>query len=87
MGKNTANPMASAPRPTILAIDDSEEVRRHLEQTLRQSHLVKTAPDGDAALALARKPPVPDLVLLDTNLAAQSGYDLCKALRALPAFA
>ena len=77
----------TVPRSTILAIDDTEEVRRLLEEKLRQSHLVKTAPDGGAALALARQPPLPDLVLLDTRLAAESGYDLCKALRALPGLA
>jgi putative two-component system response regulator len=77
----------SAPRSTILAIDDTAEVRRLLEERLRESHLVKTAPDGDAALALAREPPLPDLILLDTKLAEESGYELCKALRALPGLA
>ena len=75
-------------KPTVLAIDDAESVRRLLEDTLGKSHLVvKTAPDARSALAWAQLAPPPELVLLDTEPAGMSGYDLCKALRALPGFA
>ena len=77
----------SAPRSTILVVDDADDVRRLLEETLGESHLVKTAPGGEAALALAREAPPPDLILIDTKLAGASGYELCKALRALPGLA
>jgi len=77
----------SAPRSTIVVVDDADDVRRLLEETLGESHLVKTAPGGEAALALAREAPPPDLILIDTKLAGASGYELCKALRALPGLA
>jgi len=77
----------SAPRSTILVVDDADDVRRLLEETLGESHLVKTAPGGEAALALAREAPPPDLILIDTKLAGASGYEWCKALRALPGLA
>ena len=72
----------SAPRSTVLVVHDADDVRRLLEETLGESHLVKTAPGGEAALALAREAPPPDLILINTKLAGASGYELCKALRA-----
>jgi putative two-component system response regulator len=74
-------------KPTILAIDDAENVRRLLEVTLGKSQVVKTAPDAHSALAWAQLAPPPELVLLDTEPAGMSGYELCKALRAMPGFA
>ncbi|HYR34165.1 MAG TPA: HD domain-containing phosphohydrolase, partial [Burkholderiales bacterium] len=74
-------------KPTILAIDDAEGVRRLLEVTLGKSQVVKTAPDAHSALAWAQLASPPELVLLDTEPAGMSGYELCKALRAMPGFA
>ena len=74
-------------KPTILAIDDAEGVRRLLEVTLGKSWAVKTAPDAHSTLAWAQLATPPDLVLLDTEPAGMSGYELCKALRAMPGFA
>ena len=74
-------------KPTILAIDDAEGVRRLLEVTLGRSQTVKTAPDAHSALAWAQLATPPDLILLDTEPAGMSGYELCKALRAMPGFA
>src|ERR671937_1446271 len=73
-------------KPTILAIDDAEGVRRLLEVTLGKSQVVNTAPDAHSALAWAQLATPPDLVLLDTEPAGMSGYELCKALRAMPGF-
>jgi len=74
-------------QPTILAIDDAEGVRRLLEVTLGKSQTVKTAPDAQSALAWAQLATPPDLVLVDTEPAGMNGYELCKALRAMPGFA
>jgi len=48
----------------ILAIQDAEEVRRRLEATLGASRAVKTAPDAQAALALAQQE-APELMLIE----------------------
>ena len=77
----------SSARATILAVDDAEGVRRLLEATLGRSQVVKTAPDAHSALAWAQLASPPELVLLDTEPAGMSGYELCKALRAMPGFA
>jgi len=77
----------STARATILAVDDAEGVRRLLEATLGKSQVVKTAPDAHSSLAWAQLASPPELVLLDTEPAGMSGYELCKALRAMPGFA
>src|SRR6202008_2757780 len=55
--------------------------------TLGKSHVVKTAPDAHSALAWAQLAPPPALVLIDIEAAGMTGYELCKALRAMPGFA
>ena len=74
-------------KPTILAIDDAEGVRRLLEVTLGKSQVVKAVPDAHSALAWAQAAAPPDLILLETEPAGMSGYELAKALRAMPGFA
>ncbi|MFN2645274.1 MAG: two-component system response regulator, partial [Burkholderiales bacterium] len=77
----------SAPKSTILAVDDAEEVRRFLESTLGKLHAVKAAADARSALRLALEAPRPDLVLLDADLGGTSGHEVCKAMRGTPALA
>ena len=77
----------SAPRSTILAVDDAEDVRRLVEAALGKLHVVKAAPDARTALRLALEAPRPDLVLLDADLGGASGYEVCKAMKATPALA
>ncbi|TMH29793.1 MAG: response regulator, partial [Betaproteobacteria bacterium] len=81
------NEGVSSARATILAVDAAEGVRRLLETTLGKSQVVKTAPDAHSALAWAQLASPPELVLLDTEPTGMSGYELCKALRAMPGFA
>ena len=76
----------SSAKPIILAIDDAENVRRALEVTLGRSHVVKAMADGEAALAWAQHEPVPDLVLIDTDIAGASGFDLCRELRGISGY-
>jgi CheY-like chemotaxis protein len=45
-----------------------------------EGHVVRTAPDGEAALALARTFD-PELVLLDLGLPRMDGYQVARALR------
>jgi putative two-component system response regulator len=77
----------SAPKSTILAVDDAEDVRKAVQAALGKFHVVKAAPDARSALRLALEAPRPDLVLLDADLGGTSGYDVCKAMRATPALA
>jgi CheY-like chemotaxis protein len=74
------------PRGSILVVDDSQDIHDLIEVRLRQDDLeILHALDLDAAIEITGKR-VPDLVLLDLDLAGRSGLDLCARLRADPAF-
>jgi len=70
----------------ILAIDDDELVLLSIEELLAtEGFAVTTAPGGKAGLEVAGRATF-DLVLLDLVMPGLSGFEVCKALRAMPAF-
>lgn len=81
----TADDLAAAERtgdrPSILAVDDSPDLRDWLAAELEPLGSVITAADGQSALELARDS-VPDVVLADVRMADMNGIELCRRLRA-----
>jgi CheY-like chemotaxis protein len=70
----------------ILAIDDDELVLLSLEELLASDgYEVTTAPGGKDGLEQAAKGTY-DLVLLDLVMPGMSGFEVCRALRALEAY-
>ena len=66
----------------ILVVDDEPQIRRVIRSALTgQGYAVAEARSGEEALAKLRQEP-PDLVLLDVNLPAMSGLEVCRVLRA-----
>ncbi len=72
---------------SVLVVDDEPNIVLSLEFLMRQAGFdVRTARDGDAALAaIAERPP--DLVLLDLMIPGRDGYEICQAIRSDPACA
>jgi CheY-like chemotaxis protein len=69
---------------SILIADDDANIARALSFVMRGAgHSVRTAEDGDAALA-AIVAEVPALVLLDVMMPKRNGYDIARAIRAHP---
>jgi two-component system cell cycle response regulator DivK len=69
---------------TILLIEDNEQNRYLATFLLEQrGYRVVSAVDGPAGIALARTLAA-DLILLDIQLPGMDGYDVARALRALP---
>ena len=67
--------------PTILIVDDDQDCLRLLSLLLeRENYRVRSALDGQAALAIAHAERI-DLVSLDVILPDLSGLDLCQRLR------
>jgi two-component system, OmpR family, alkaline phosphatase synthesis response regulator PhoP len=65
----------------ILLVDDEPGLRRTLSDRLRkEGYGVDTAANGDIALELARKSHY-DLIILDLNLPAKDGLQVCHELR------
>ncbi len=66
---------------TLLAVDDSQTMRKVLEMTFAGEEMRVVTADGyDAALALVRSEN-PAVVVADITLAGKSGYDLCEAIK------
>ncbi|MBX3224841.1 MAG: response regulator [Labilithrix sp.] len=62
--------------PYVLVVDDDRDMRETLVEILEdEGYAVKTASDGDAALAEMRRAP-PAVVLLDLNMPRVSGEDV-----------
>jgi DNA-binding response OmpR family regulator len=65
----------------ILVIDDEEPIRNLVSLFLRKNgFVVQTAPTGNAASELLDKGHF-DLIILDGDLAGESGLDVLRALR------
>ncbi|WP_329459154.1 response regulator transcription factor [Streptomyces sp. NBC_01497] len=66
----------------VLVVDDDPATRRSLERGLRLNGFrTRTAPDGEAALAVIRAAP-PDVLVLDVSMPGLSGIEVCAVLRA-----
>ncbi|MBA3591858.1 hybrid sensor histidine kinase/response regulator, partial [Methylibium sp.] len=76
-----AEAAAADTRPLVLVADDNADMRGYLRRLLSAHHRVIVAPDGAAALALARTER-PELVLSDVMMPRLSGFELLRALRA-----
>ena len=77
--------MISAPRATILIIDDSPENLFVLSELLRPRYRVLAATSGEGGLRVARQQPKPDLILLDVMMPGMDGYAVLARLREHPA--
>ncbi|MGH8204582.1 MAG: response regulator [Steroidobacteraceae bacterium] len=68
----------------ILIVDDSADCRDSLAAMLQlDGNEVRTAPDGEAALAIAASFE-PEIVLLDLRMPVMDGYEAARRLRAEP---
>jgi DNA-binding response OmpR family regulator len=79
--KTAAIARAPAPERRILLVDDEPGLRRTLSDRLRkEGYAVDTAANGDIALEAARKSHYA-LIILDLNLPAKDGLQVCHELR------
>jgi two-component system, OmpR family, alkaline phosphatase synthesis response regulator PhoP len=72
---------------TVLVVDDDPSVVRVVELNLvQEGHQVRTASDGEEALAAIAQEP-PDLVVMDVMMPRMDGFEALKRLKADPATA
>lgn len=67
-------------RATLLVVDDEENVRRLLEESLADDYQVRTAESGEAALALLGQGAV-DVLLTDQRMPSMTGIQLVQRAR------
>lgn len=76
----TRRPREKETRTSVLVVDDDAAARSGLERLLRaEGFATRTASDGDAALAEARRA-LPDAVLTDLTMPNMGGAELCRRL-------
>ena len=79
----TEGPVDSVVRPdvpTLLVVEDNDDLRRFITQCMSPYYRVVEAVDGNEALRIL--PEVkPDLVLSDVMMPGMNGYDLCSAIK------
>ena len=69
----------------ILIVDDEPNIVISLEYLMKKEGFqIAVATDGEAALQKAAEF-IPDLILLDVMMPKKSGFEVCEALRAMPA--
>jgi signal transduction histidine kinase len=67
----------------ILVADDNADMRSYVRELLEPHYAVEVVPDGEAALASARRSP-PDLIVSDVMMPRMDGFELVRKLRAEP---
>ena len=73
------------PHYRVLVIDDNETCARVMMWTLEAlGHTGRMAHDGVSAIAIAESF-LPDVIFSDIGLPDMNGYDICKAMRNIPA--
>lgn len=64
-------------RCTVLLVEDDSATREQLSEILRQwGYIVETAADGEEALELVMRDPVPHVLLVDLLMPRMSGWEL-----------
>jgi putative two-component system response regulator len=77
-------PLPERPRTTILLVDDEPTILSSINETLRHDYRTRVATDGQRAIELAFADPPPDLVVLDVEMPAPDGYEVCRVLKNNP---
>lgn len=71
-------------RPRILLAEDDLAIAALLKRALSTQYDVIHAEDGPGALALAAKPPLPDLALLDVMMPGIDGFGVAQRFKLMP---
>ncbi|MEP2539016.1 MAG: ATP-binding protein, partial [Kangiellaceae bacterium] len=70
----------SSDKPTILIIEDNDDMRQYIEESISQQFNTLVAANGQVGLELAIQE-VPDLIISDIMMPKLDGYETTKALR------
>lgn len=68
-------------KPTVLVIDDNDDIRSYIHQLFHTDYEVIEASNGSAGLDMARRY-VPDVILMDVMMPGMNGLDCCEKLKA-----
>ena len=66
--------------PTILLVDDNDEILDFLERMLRQKYTILKAENGTEALAILDKETV-QLIVSDVMMPVMDGFEFCQKIK------
>ena len=67
-------------KPTLLIIDDNNDIRQYERTLLQNDYFVLEAADGKEGLEVAKKE-IPDLIVCDVMMPVMDGLDFCEKLK------
>jgi signal transduction histidine kinase/DNA-binding response OmpR family regulator len=67
-------------KPTVLVVEDQQDVRKYICDKLSELYTVKEAKNGKEGLESAKQH-IPDLVISDVMMPQMDGFELCKLLK------
>jgi signal transduction histidine kinase/AraC-like DNA-binding protein len=73
-------PTSAGTSPTILVVEDNQDMSSYIFETLHYDFQVKIAVDGQEGIMLAKKC-LPDLIISDLMMPKMDGYQLCDELK------
>jgi len=67
-------------KPRVLVVDDEPQLRRLLQEFLKDHYTLFMASNGKEAIELAKKN-APDLIVMDISMPEMDGFQACEVLR------
>jgi signal transduction histidine kinase/DNA-binding response OmpR family regulator/streptogramin lyase len=67
-------------QPTILVVEDQQDVRKYIREKLNDEYNILEAKDGLEGLEVARAE-MPDLVISDVMMPGRDGFEVCRSLK------
>ncbi len=68
-------------QPLVLIVEDHEDVRHYISQSLQENYRVEEAPNAKEGLKLAEQL-IPDLIISDIMMPGMDGFEFCSILKA-----
>lgn len=83
--KESARPEKRVPDnsslPTVLVVDDNEDMRRYIRTLLTDKYYVTEAADGENGLQVAHET-IPDIIVSDVMMPVMDGLEFCRRIKA-----
>ncbi len=76
----TADTPTGGQGPTLLIVEDNQDLRRYMLESIQGNYQTLEAANGKEGLDKALQT-IPDLILSDVMMPKMSGFDLCKTLK------
>lgn len=74
------NPVNDSSLPTVLVVDDNEDMRRYIRTLLTDKYFVMEAADGESGLRMARDT-IPDIIVSDVMMPVMDGLEFCRRIK------